>query len=136
MLTIYEYHIHPKLPLLMVQLKSWRGIMGIILYFAFYFGVLFLIIGTALVLFIMASLPKIWSKNLSFVMIGLGINILTIPLSFFIGGMATDSPDSTRLDFWKGFFFIQKIPLFLLSFLLFLTVVLWFIRKNKKKVNI
>ncbi|HDR6255199.1 TPA: hypothetical protein QCX17_004832 [Bacillus cereus] len=110
--------------------------MGIILYFAFYFGVLFLIIGTALVLFIMASLPKIWSKNLSFVMIGLGINILTIPLSFFIGGMATDSPDSTRLDFWKGFFFIQKIPLFLLSFLLFLTVVLWFIRKNKKKVNI
>ncbi|HDR4873347.1 TPA: hypothetical protein QCR24_004217 [Bacillus cereus] len=109
--------------------------MGIILYFAFYFGVLFLIIGTALVLFIMAVLPKIWSKNLSFVMIGLGINILTIPLSYFIGVMATDSPDSTRLDFWKGFFFIQKIPLFLLIFLLFLTVVLWFIRKNKKKVN-
>ncbi|EEM79938.1 hypothetical protein bthur0011_60980 [Bacillus thuringiensis serovar huazhongensis BGSC 4BD1] len=119
----------------MVQLKPWRDIMGIILYFAFYFGVLFLIIGTALVLFIMAALPKIWSENLSFVMIGLGINILTIPLSYFIGGMATDSPDSTRLDFWKGFFFIQKIPLFLLIFLLFLTVVLWFIRKNKKKVN-
>ena len=36
--------------------------MGIILYFAFYFGVLFLIIGTALVLFIMVALPKIWSK--------------------------------------------------------------------------
>lgn len=119
MLTFYEYHIQPKLPLLMVQLKPWRDIMGIILYFAFYFGVLFLIIGTALVLFIMAALPKIWSKNLSFVMIGLGINILTIPLSYFIGGMATDSPDSTRLDFWKGFFFIQKIPLFLLIFLLF-----------------
>ncbi len=135
MLTFYEYHIQPKLPLLMVQLKPWRDIMGIILYFSFYFGVLFLIIGTALVLFIMAALPKIWSKNLSFVMIGLGINILTIPLSYFIGGMATDYPDSTRLDFWKGFFFIQKIPLFLLIFLLFLTVVLWFIRKNKKKVN-
>ncbi len=135
MLTFYEYHIQPKLPLLMVQLKPWRDIMGIILYFAFYFGVLFLIIGTALVLFIMAALPKIWSENLSFVMIGLGINILTIPLSYFIGGMATDSPDSTRLDFWKGFLFIQKIPLFLLIFLLFLTVVLWFIRKNKKKVN-
>ncbi|MFB6649178.1 hypothetical protein [Bacillus toyonensis] len=123
----------------MVQLKSWRDIMGfivdIVFYFGFYFGLLFLIIGTTLALFIMAALPKIWSKNLSFVMIGLGINILTIPLSFFIGGMATDSPDSTRLDFWKGFFFIQKIPLFLLIFLLFLTVVLWFIRKNKKKVN-
>ncbi len=139
MLTFYEYHIQPKFPLLMVQLKSWRDIMGfivdIVFYFGFYFGLLFLIIGTALALFIMAALPKIWSKNLSFVMIGLGINILTIPLSFFIGGMATDSPDSTRLDFWKGFFFIQKIPLFLLIFLLFLTVVLWFIRKNKKKVN-
>ncbi len=49
-------------------------------------------------------------------MIGLGINILTIPLSFFIGGMATDSPDSTRLDFWKGFFFIQKISLFFTEF--------------------
>ncbi|WP_141507184.1 hypothetical protein [Bacillus toyonensis] len=123
----------------MVQLKSWRDIMefivDIVFYFGFYFGLLFLIIGTALVLFIMAALPKIWSENLSFVMIGLGINILTIPLSFFIGGMATDSPDSTRLDFWKGFFFIQKIPLFLLIFLLFLTVVLWCIRKNKKKVN-
>ncbi|WP_103592175.1 hypothetical protein [Bacillus thuringiensis] len=110
-------------------------IVDIVFYFGFYFGSLFLIIGTALVLFIMAPLPKIWSKNLSFVMIGLGINIITIPLSFFIGGMATDSPDSTRVDFWRGFFFIQKIPLFLLIFLLFLTVVLWFIRKNKKKVN-
>ncbi|PGA03977.1 hypothetical protein COE88_28570 [Bacillus toyonensis] len=110
-------------------------LIDVILYFVFYFGALFLILGTALVLFIASALPKIWSENLSFVMIGLGINILAIPLSFFIGGMATDSPDSTRLDFWKGFFFIQKIPLFLLIFLLFLTVVLWFIRKNKKKVN-
>ncbi len=135
MLTFYEYHIQPKLPLLMVQLKSWRDIMGFIMYIVFYFGLLFLIIGTALSLFIMAALPKIRNKNLSFIMIGLGINILAIPLSFFIGGMATDSPDSTKLDFWKGFFFIQKIPLFLLIFLLFLTVVLWFIRKNKKKVR-
>ncbi|PGT15808.1 hypothetical protein COC96_19495 [Bacillus cereus] len=110
-------------------------IMDIVFYFGFYFGLLFLIIGTALSLFIMAALPKIRNKNLSFIMIGLGINILAIPLSFFIGGMATDSPDSTRLDFWKEFFFIQKIPLFLLIFLLFLTVVLWFIRKNKKKVR-
>ncbi len=135
MLTIYEFHIHPKLPLLMVQLKSWRDIMGFILYFAFYFGVLFLIIGTALVLFIMAALPKIWNKNLSFVMIGLGINILAIPLSYFIGGMATDSPDSTMLDFWKGFLFIQAIPLFLLLHLLLLTLILWFIRRNKEKVR-
>ncbi|HDR7367767.1 hypothetical protein [Bacillus toyonensis] len=110
-------------------------LIDVILYFVFYFGALFLILGTALVLFIASALPVIRKKNLSFLMISLGINILVIPLSFFIGGMATDSPDSTRLDFWKGFFFIQKIPLFLLIFLLFLTVVLWFIRKNKKKVN-
>ncbi|QWH17392.1 hypothetical protein EXW62_09860 [Bacillus mycoides] len=109
--------------------------MEFILYFAFYFGVLFLIIGTALFLFIMAALPKIWNKNLSFVMVGLGINILAIPLSYFIGGMATDSPGSTMLDFWKGFFFIQAIPLFLLLLLLLLTLVWWFIRKNKKKVH-
>ncbi|MES9700388.1 hypothetical protein ABWK42_24805 [Bacillus sp. JJ927] len=110
-----------------------EGYYGI--YFIFYFGLLFLIIGTALFLFIMAALPKIRNKNLSFVMIGLGINILAIPLSFFIGGMATDSPGSTMLDFWKGFFFIQAIPLFLLLLLLLLTLVWWFIRKNKKKVH-
>ena len=37
-------------------------IVDILFYFGFYFGSLFLIIGTALVLFIMAALPKIWSK--------------------------------------------------------------------------
>ena len=61
-----------------------------ILYVVFLFGALFLILGTALVLLIVAALPVIWKKNLSFLMISLGINILVIPLSF-IGGMATDS---------------------------------------------
>ena len=56
--------------------------MDFIMYYVFYFGLLFLIIGTALFLFIMAALPKIWNKNLSFILIGLGINILAIPLSF------------------------------------------------------
>ncbi|TKI10769.1 hypothetical protein FC691_11595, partial [Bacillus cereus] len=53
-----------------------------ILYFVFLFGALFLILGTALVLLIAAALPVIWKKNLSFLMISLGINILVIPLSF------------------------------------------------------
>ncbi|MBE7121705.1 hypothetical protein [Bacillus cereus] len=106
-------------------------IMEFILYFAFYFGVLFLIIGTAIVLFILAALPVIRNKNLSFVMVSLGINILAIPLSFFIGGMSTDSPDSTMLDFWKGFFFIQLIPLPILL----LASVWWVIRRNKEKVQ-
>lgn len=57
-----------------------------ILYFVFLFGALFLILGTALVLLIVAALPVIWKKNLSFLMISLGINILVIPLSFLLAG--------------------------------------------------
>ncbi|KWW52611.1 hypothetical protein AWW69_21865, partial [Bacillus cereus] len=83
-------------------------------YMMFYYGILFLILGIAVFLFIMAGSRKIRNKNLSFVLIGLGINILASPVAFFIGVMATDSPYSTRLDFWKGFLFIQGIPLFLL----------------------
>ncbi len=62
-------------------------------------------------------------------MISLGINILVIPLSFFIGGMATDSPGSTMHDFWKVFFFIQVIPFPLVL----LSLVLWLIRRKKSK---
>ncbi|MDD1371232.1 hypothetical protein PTB13_27145, partial [Bacillus sp. MHSD17] len=83
-------------------------------YMMFYYGILFLILGIAVLLFIMAGSRKIRNKNLSFVLIGLGVNILASPMALFIGGMATDSPYSTALDFWKGFFFIQGIPLFLL----------------------
>ena len=80
-----------------------------ILYFVFLFGALFLILGTALVLLIVVALPVIWKKNLSFLMISLGINILVIPLSFY-WRMATDSPGSTMHDFWEVFFFIQVFP--------------------------
>lgn len=102
-----------------------------ILSMLFYYGVLFLIIGTAIFMFIKAGSRKIRDKNLSFVMVGLGINILASPLALFIGTMATASPNSTRLDFWKGFLFIQKIPLIILL----LALIWWFIRKNKKKVH-
>ena len=71
-------------------------------YMMFYYGILFLILGIAVFLFIMAGARKIRNKNLSFVLIGLGINILASPVALFIG-MATDSPYSTALDFWKGF---------------------------------
>lgn len=80
-----------------------------ILYFVFLFGALFLILGTALVLLIAAALPVIWKKNLSFLMISLGINILVIPLSFFIGGMATDSPGSTMHVFLGSIFVYSDI---------------------------
>jgi hypothetical protein len=35
-----------------------------------------------------------------------------LPLSFFIGGMATDSGDESL--FWSGFLFVQAIPLLIL----------------------
>ncbi|MFF2883565.1 hypothetical protein [Bacillus toyonensis] len=49
-------------------------LIDVILYFVFYFGALFLILGTALVLFIASALPVIRKKNLSFIMISLGLN--------------------------------------------------------------
>lgn len=100
-------------------------------YMMFYYGILFLIIGIAVFLFIMARSRKIRNKNLSFVLIGLGINILASPVALFIGGMATDSPYSTALDFWKGFFFIQGIPLFLLL----IAFVWWFICPPKVTIQ-
>ena len=103
-----------------------------ILYFVFLFGALFLILGTALVLLIAAALPVIWKKNLSFLMISLGINILVIPLSFFIGGMATDSPGSTMHDFWEVFLFIQMFPFPLVL----LSLVWWLVRRKKEKVHV
>ncbi len=112
----------------MVQLKLWRDNM---VYMMFYYGILFLILGIAVFLFIMAGSRKIRDKKLSFVMIGLGINTLASPVALFIGVMATDSPYSTRLDFWKGFLFIQGIPLFLLL----IAFIWWFIRPPKVKVS-
>lgn len=97
-----------------------------------FYGKLFLFFGTAIFMFVMAGSRKIRDKNLSFIMIGLGVNILASPVAFFIGVMATDPPDSTVLDFWKGFFFIQAIPLFILL----LSMIWWLIRRNKKEANI
>ncbi|MCP1123293.1 hypothetical protein NKR74_08085 [Bacillus sp. 3103sda1] len=95
-----------------------------------FYGILFLIFGTAIFLFFKSDSPKIKAKNLSFIMVGLGVNLLTSPVAVFIGGMATAPPDSTELDFLKGFLFIQAIPL------LILLVAFWrFIRKSKEKID-
>ena len=55
------------------------------------------------------------------------LNICLLPL-FFIGVMATDSPDSTEFDFWKGFLFIQGIPLIVFVIGFFILIVI----NNKK----
>lgn len=41
--------------------------------------------------------------------------------------MATDSPDSTELDFWGGFLFIQAIPLLILI----IGILKWLIDRGK-----
>lgn len=73
-----------------------------------------LIILITIILFWLSGVPKIKNSKLSFVMIWLGLNVMTTPLSYFIGGMATASPTSTIADFWTGFFIVQSIPLFIL----------------------
>ncbi|UKS63328.1 hypothetical protein [Bacillus toyonensis] len=76
--------------------------------------ILLFIIGMAVFSFFNSVSPKTKDKNLIFIMDSLGVNLCTIPVAFFIGVMATDSPYSTELDFWGGFLFIQAIPLLLL----------------------
>lgn len=76
----------------------------------------------------MDGVPKNKSKNLLLLIyLSLGLNLITAPVAFFIGGMATDPPDSTELDFLKGFLFIQTIPLLIL----FILLTWYFIRKNR-----
>ncbi|PET64397.1 hypothetical protein CN514_12965 [Bacillus sp. AFS001701] len=69
------------------------------------------------------------NKNLYYVFNSLGINVFAIPMSLFVGGMATDAPDSTMLDFCKGFLVVQGIPLLLLM----ISIVLFFLRGKEKK---
>ncbi|PRT01357.1 hypothetical protein C6356_28385 [Bacillus wiedmannii] len=69
-------------------------------------------------------------KFLSFLHGCFWLNIGLLPLSFFIGSFATDPPDSTMFDFWKGFLLIQGIPLiiFIIGFLILVII-------NNKKNN-
>ncbi|MGM0890478.1 MAG: hypothetical protein ACQEW5_26940 [Bacillota bacterium] len=96
-----------------------------------YYGLLLVIIAIAIVLFWMVGLPKIKSKNLSLVMIGLGLNVITTPFSLFLGVMAAEAPSRTISDFWEVFLIIQGIPLLILM----IGILKWFI-DNEKKLNI
>ncbi len=68
------------------------------------------------------------NKKLSFVFISLSINAYVVPISLFIGGMATDAPNSTMLDFWSGFIVIQGIPLLSL-----IISIVYFLKQKRKK---
>ncbi|MGM8366389.1 hypothetical protein ACLIBG_13050 [Virgibacillus sp. W0181] len=58
------------------------------------------------------------------------INLIVLPLSFFIGGMATAAPDSGFRGFAFGFLYVQIIPLAI--FLIVISVLIVFIIKVKR----
>ncbi|MED1559458.1 hypothetical protein [Bacillus paramycoides] len=110
-----------------------------------YYVSLFLIFGTAIFLFFLSGSSKIKAKNLSLIMVCLGINLLTSPVAFLIGGIAdyagvvanygayfagesaTAPPLVSRaLYFFGGFLFIQGIPL------LILLIAFWKFARAKK----
>ncbi|MEH6937534.1 hypothetical protein V7056_06700 [Bacillus sp. JJ664] len=76
-----------------------------------FYGVIALIILIGSLLFNKGEKLEEKDKKLSYIFISLAINVYAIPISLFIGGMATDSPDSTMSDFCLGFLFVQGIPL-------------------------
>ncbi|MBS9803531.1 hypothetical protein [Bacillus toyonensis] len=76
--------------------------------------ILYFIIGIAVFSFFNSDSPKTKDKNLTFIMVSFGVNLVAIPVALFIGVMATDSPYSTEFNFWGGFLFIQGIPLLIL----------------------
>ncbi|MFK4311124.1 ethanolamine transporter EutH [Bacillus sp. RC242] len=102
----------------------------------FYVIPFFLISGTSIFLFFMSVSPKIKAKNLSLIIICLAINLLTIPISCLVGSFvsytneaSTEFTYNNPLYFWKGFFFIQIIPLFVL----FVALIWWLSVRAKKK---
>lgn len=73
-----------------------------------FYAIIAMFILSALFLFNKARKIININKKKSFVFISLGVNVTTIPLSLFIGGMATDSPDSTNLNFSKDFYLYRE----------------------------
>lgn len=78
------------------------------------YGILIIIVIIAIFLLVKAEGMRTKNKNLAFLYLSLGVNVTVLPFSFFIGGMATDSPASGYIDFLKGFLLVQTIPLILL----------------------
>ncbi|HYK74323.1 MAG TPA: hypothetical protein VEV44_14600 [Pseudoneobacillus sp.] len=91
-----------------------------------FYGILGFIVMIASFLFYKAE--QIVNKKLKFVFLSLGLNVSAFPISYFIGGMVTDSPDSNFINFYKGFFFVQGI----LLILFIISIVFLFVKKEGK----
>ncbi|KZD66326.1 hypothetical protein [Bacillus cereus] len=61
------------------------------------------------------------------------IVIVYLPIALFIGGMATDAPSSTMVQFWQGFFLMAGIPLLCLLLSTIKLVMQYFTKQNIKK---
>ncbi len=93
-----------------------------------YYRTLFLILGIAVFLFLMAGSRKIRNKNLSFVLIALGINILVSPMAlFYRGGWQRILHIVLHLIFGKDFSLFKEY----LFFLLLIAFIWWLIRPPK-----
>ncbi len=102
--------------------------MNAILYFVFLFGALFLILGTALVLLIVAALPVIWKENLSFLMISLGIIYLSFHCLFLLAGWQ-QIPLVVRCTIFGKYFCLFRY----FHSLVLLSLVWWLVHQKKKK---
>ncbi|MEK4485755.1 hypothetical protein MHH81_09150 [Psychrobacillus sp. FSL H8-0484] len=78
------------------------------------YGVVIIIVVFAIFLLMKAEAMRTKNIYLSFLYLSLGVNVTALPISLFIGGMATDSPDSDNFDFIRGFLFVQTIPFIML----------------------
>lgn len=52
----------------------------------------------------------------SAILMTLGVNLIVAPISYIGGTLLAGGPDTTIIDFFKGFLFIQIIPLLFLIF--------------------
>ncbi len=73
-------------------------------------------------------------KNFNILLIFFGLivflNLIILPVSIFIGGMATDSPGSGFREFVIGFSFVQILPL--VMFLVITSIIIVFLRRVKR----
>lgn len=93
------------------------------------YGVVIIIIVFAILLLMKAEATRTKNIYLSFLYLSLGVNVIALPISLFIGGMATDSPDSDSFNFISGFLFVQTIPFIML----FISILKIFMNKRTLK---
>ncbi len=93
---------------------------------------MYLLFGFILIVAVFSGIFLILKGNSrkSFYLVNLGVNLIIIPFSFFMGVFEANTPGSDMFDFFKGFLFVQLIPLIL--FIISILRMLINFRKSKK----